>query len=230
MKGAETGSSGLPEKNRTMKTVNLSGSLRANVGKTNAAALRAKGMVPCVIYGAGEQIHFSADERHFKDIIFTPQTNIVSVDIDGKKYNTVLQEAQYHKLNDKLIHADFLQISEDKPVTVHLPVKTVGQSEGVKAGGKLTLKMRKVKVRGLVSKLPDHIELDITPLTIGKGIAAGDIKIDGITLLHPKNISIVSVDTTRAAAQAETEAAAAPAAAAKAAAPAAPAKAAPAKK
>jgi large subunit ribosomal protein L25 len=212
-----------------MKTVNLSGSLRANVGKTNAAALRAKGMVPCVIYGTGEQIHFSADERHFKDIIFTPQTSIVSVDIDGKSYKTVLQEAQYHKLTDKLIHADFLQITEDKPVTVFLPVKTVGQSEGVKAGGKLTVKMRKLKVRGLISKLPEHIELDITPLVIGKGIAAGDIKIDGITLLHPKNISVVSVDTTRAVATVET---AAPAAGATAAAPAAaaPAKAAPAKK
>jgi large subunit ribosomal protein L25 len=209
-----------------MKTVNLSGSLRANVGKTNAAALRVKGMVPCVIYGAGEQIHFSADERHFKDIIFTPQTSIVSVDVDGKKYNTVLQEAQYHKLTDKLIHADFLQISEDKPVTVQLPVKTVGQSEGVKAGGKLTVKMRKLKVRGLISKLPENIELDITPLVIGKSITAGDIKIDGITLLHPKNISVVSVDTTRAATTAET---AAPAAGAPAAA-AAPAKAAPAKK
>src|SRR6218665_3870152 len=195
-----------------MKTVKLSGSLRASVGKTNAAALRAQGMVPCVIYGAGEQIHFSADERHFKDIIFTPQTSIVSVEVDGKAYKTVLQEAQYHKLTDKLIHADFLQISDDKPVIVQLPVKTVGQSEGVKAGGKLTVKLRKVKVRGLIAKLPEYIELDITPLVIGKSIAAGDIKIDGLTLLHPKNISIVSVDTTRAAATAETAAPAAGAA------------------
>ena len=183
-------------------------------------------MVPCVIYGAGEQIHFSADERHFKDIIFTPQTSIVSVEVDGKAYKTVLQEAQYHKLTDKLIHADFLQISDDKPVIVQLPVKTVGQSEGVKAGGKLTVKLRKVKVRGLIAKLPEYIELDITPLVIGKSIAAGDIKIDGLTLLHPKNISIVSVDTTRAAATAETAAPAAGAATAAA----APAKAAPAKK
>lgn len=210
-----------------MKTVILSGSLRANVGKTNAASLRNSGMVPCVIYGAGEQIHFSADERHFKDIIFTPQTSIVSVEVDGKSYKTVLQETQYHKISDRLIHADFLQISETKPVTVHLPVKTVGQSEGVKAGGKLNLKLRKLKVRGLISKLPEYIELDITGLVIGKSISAGDINIEGITLLHPKNISVVSVDTTRAVAQ--VEAAAAPAAA-KAAAPAAAAKAAPAKK
>ncbi len=199
-----------------MKTVSLSGSPRANVGKTDAAALRAKGLVPCVIYGAGEQIHFSADTRAFKNIIFTPETNLVEVEVDGKKYKTVLQEAQYHKINDRLIHADFLQVTEDKPVTVQLPVKTVGQAEGVKAGGKLTIKMRKLKVRGLIAKLPEVIELNIDKLAIGKSISAGDINVDGITILHPKNISVVSVDTTRAVVADEPAAgAAAPAAAAK---------------
>ncbi len=180
-----------------MKTVQLSGSTRANVGKVDAKALRDKGHVPCVIYGAGEQTHFSADERAFKHIIYTPETNLVEVDLDGKKYKTILQEAQFHRLTDRLIHADFLLVSEDKPVSVQIPIKTVGQSEGVKAGGKLVLKLRKVKVRGLISKIPANIELDITPLTIGKGIAAGDINVDGLTLLHPKNISVVSVQTTR---------------------------------
>jgi large subunit ribosomal protein L25 len=189
-----------------MKTVSLSGSPRASVGKTDANALRAKGQVPCVIYGAGEQIHFSADLRHFKNIIFTPETSLVEVDVEGKKYRTVLQEAQYHKIKDTLIHADFLLVSDDKPVTVHIPVKTVGQSEGVKAGGKLVVKLRKVKVRGLVSKLPDFIELNIEKLAIGKSISAGDVNIDGITVLHPKNISIVSVQTTRASVAAEEEA------------------------
>ncbi|MGZ3822860.1 MAG: 50S ribosomal protein L25, partial [Mucilaginibacter sp.] len=118
-----------------MKTVSLSGSPRASVGKTDATMLRNSGRVPCVIYGAGEQIHFSADERHFKNIIFTPETNLVEVDINGKKYRTVLQEAQYHKINDKLIHADFLAVSDDKPVTVQLPVKAIGQAQGVKDGG-----------------------------------------------------------------------------------------------
>ncbi len=212
-------------KKSKMKTVQLSGSSRANVGKVDAKALREKGQVPCVIYGTGEQIHFSADERHFKDIIYTPETNLVEVEVAGKKYRTVLQEAQFHRLTDKLIHADFLAVTEDKPVSVNIPVKTVGQSEGVKAGGKLVIKLRKVKVRGLISKIPANIELDITPLVIGKGIAAGDINIDGLTLLHPKNISIVSVQTTRNVVAVEE----APAAA-KTAAPAAAAKAAPAKK
>jgi len=182
-----------------MKTVSLSGSPRANVGKTDATMLRNSGRVPCVIYGAGEQIHFSADERHFKNIIFTPETNLVEVDVNGKKYRTVLQEAQYHKINDKLIHADFLAVSDDKPVTVHLPVKAIGQAQGVKDGGKMTIKLRKVKVRGLVSKLPESLDLNVEKLTIGKSISAGDINIDGLTILHPKNISIISVATTRAA-------------------------------
>ncbi len=181
-----------------MKSVTLSGSLRANVGKTDSTALRNCGRVPCVIYGEGRQIHFSADIRHFKNIIFTPETNLVNIDIDGKTHQTILQEAQFHKLNDKLIHADFLLVNPDKPVTVQLPVKTIGTSEGVKAGGKLNIKLRKLKVRGLISKLPEYIELNIEKIVIGKNISAGDIKIDGLTLLHPSNISVVSVDVTRA--------------------------------
>jgi large subunit ribosomal protein L25 len=153
--------------------------------------------VPCVIYGGNEQIHFHADERSFKPIIFTPNAHIVEINLDGKVYKTVLQEAQYHKINDNLIHADFLMVTADKPVTVKLPVKATGQSEGVKAGGKLNVKMRKLKVRGLIAHLPESIDLSIDKLGIGKSISVGDINIDGITILHPKNISVISVDTTR---------------------------------
>lgn len=180
-----------------MKTVKLSGSSRANVGKTDANALRAKGMVPCVIYGGKDQTHFYADIRAFKDIIFTPDTNMVNITVDDKSYNAVLQEAQYHKINDKLIHADFLEVIDGKPVTVQIPVKTVGMAEGVKDGGRLNIKMRKLKVKGLINKLPARIELNIEKLTIGKSIAVGDIKIEGVTILHPKNISVVSVQVTR---------------------------------
>jgi large subunit ribosomal protein L25 len=182
-----------------MKTVSLSGSPRANVGKTDANALRAEGRVPCVIYGGGEQTHFSADERHFKDIIYTPDTNLVEIELDGKKYRTVLQEAQFDRITDKLIHADFLKVTDDKPVTVQLPVKAIGQAQGVKDGGKLVVKMRKLKVRGLISKMPEKIELNVEKLGIGKSISAGDIHIDGLAILHPKNISVVSVQTQRAA-------------------------------
>lgn len=189
-----------------MKSVQLSGSLRANVGKVNAKAVREKGNVPCVIYGGNEQIHFEADIRAFKPVIFTPNAHIVEIDLDGKVYKTVLQEAQYHKINDKLIHADFLEIQDGKPVTANIPIVITGQSDGVKKGGKLVLKMRKLKVRGIAATLPDTIAIDITKLDIGDSIAVGDIVVEGATLLNAKNVSVVSVTTTRAVA-AETNAA-----------------------
>jgi large subunit ribosomal protein L25 len=190
-----------------MKSVKLSGSPRANVGKVDAKAIRLKGHVPCVIYGGKEQIHFHADIRAFKPVIFTPNAHIVEIDLDGKVYKTVLQEAQYHKINDQLIHADFLEIMEGKPVTANIPVVITGQSEGVKKGGKLVLKMRKLKARGIADKLPDAIEIDITKLDIGDSVAVGDINVEGATLLNAKNVSVVSVTTTRAVAAAETNAA-----------------------
>ena len=189
-----------------MKSVQLSGSLRANVGKVNAKAVREKGNVPCVIYGGKEQIHFEADIRAFKPVIFTPNAHIVEIDLGGKVYKTVLQEAQYHKINDKLIHADFLEIQDGKPVTANIPVLITGQSDGVKKGGKLVLKMRKLKARGIAATLPDSIEIDITKLDIGDSIAVGDITVKDTVLLNAKNVSVVSVTTTRAVA-AETNAA-----------------------
>ena len=190
-----------------MKSVTLSGSLRANVGKVDAKAIREKGNVPCVIYGGTEQIHFEADIRAFKPVIFTPNAHIVEINLDGKVYKTVLQDAQYHKINDKLIHADFLEIIEGKPVTANIPVVLTGQSEGVKKGGKLVLKLRKLKARGLANELPDSIDISIDKLDIGDSIAVSDIEIKGVTLLNAKNVSVVSVQTTRAVA-AENNAAA----------------------
>ena len=189
-----------------MKSVKLSGSLRANVGKVDAKATRVKGFVPCVIYGGTEQIHFEADIRAFKPVIFTPNAHIVEIELGSKTYKTVLQETQYHKINDKLIHADFLEIIEGKPVTANIPVVLTGQSEGVKKGGKLVLKMRKLKVRGIAAEIPDAIEVSISKLDIGHSVSVGDIDIKGITLLNAKNVSVVSVVTTRAVAAAPTAA------------------------
>ncbi len=183
-----------------MRTVSLSGSLRANVGSKDAAELRAKGMVPCVLYGGKEQIHFFTDARNFKDIIYTPNVSVVEIDVDGKKYPAILQEAQYHKINDRLIHADFLLVSEDKPVVMEIPVKAVGVSEGVRAGGKLTIKLRKLRVKGLVKNLPNTIDLSIEGLGIGKSIAVGDIKLEGVEFLNKKDVTVLSVNVTRAVA------------------------------
>jgi len=190
-----------------MKTVKLSGSSRTNVGRADAKQLRDQGKIPCVIYGGKEQIHFSADEKSFKNIIYTPDVCQVEVELDGKSYKTILQEAQYHRLTDRLIHADFLEIIAGKAVTMNIPIKTVGTAAGVRAGGKLTVKLRKLKARGLANKLPDTIDINIEKLAIGKSVTVGEINIEGVELLNAKNVSVVSVNTTRAVAQAEQAAA-----------------------
>ena len=190
-----------------MKTVKLSGSLRSNVGRADAKQLREQGKIPCVIYGGTEQIHFSAEEKSFKNIIYTPDVCQVEVEVEGKSYRTILQEAQYHRLTDRLIHADFLEIIEGKPLIMNIPIKTIGTAEGVREGGKLTIKLRKLKARGLANKLPDTIDINIEKLAIGKSVTVGEISIEGVELLNAKNVSVVSVDTTRAVAQAEQAAA-----------------------
>ncbi len=197
----------MKHKKQNMKTVKLSGSLRSNVGRADAKQLREQGKIPCVIYGGTEQIHFSAEEKSFKNIIYTPDVCQVEVEVEGKSYRTILQEAQYHRLTDRLIHADFLEIIDGKPLTMNIPVKTIGTAEGVRAGGKLTIKLRKLKARGLANKLPDTIDINIEKLAIGKSVTVGEISIEGVELLNAKNVSVVSVDTTRAVAQAEQAAA-----------------------
>jgi len=208
-----------------MKSVSISGSPRANVGKKDATALRNAKQVPCVLYGGKEQVHFSADEAEFRHLIYTPNVHTVELNIGDKKYNAILQEAQFHRVSDSLLHADFLEIVAGKPVVMNIPVKTTGTSPGVRAGGKLTKKLKTLKVKGSVEKMPDVIELSIEKLEIGQGIRVSDINIDGLTLLNAPNVTVVSVETTRAAvADAAAAATTAAPAAAKPAAAAAPAK------
>jgi len=183
-----------------MKTVSMSGSLRENVGKKDAKALRNAGKVPCVLYGGKEQVHFTADAASFKPIIFTPETFLIEVDVDGKKYNAILQDVQYHPLSDKLLHADFLLVSQDKPVTVYLPVKHKGTSPGVIRGGKLNLKMNKIRVKGLIKDLPEFIMVDISKLQIGQSVKVRDLSLENISFLSPTNAVIIDVKTARGAA------------------------------
>ncbi|MGZ4035137.1 MAG: 50S ribosomal protein L25/general stress protein Ctc [Bacteroidia bacterium] len=211
-----------------MKSVSISGSPRANVGKTDATALRNAKKVPCVLYGGKEQVHFSVLEADFKDLIYTPTVNTVSLDIAGKKYNAILQEAQFHTVKDHLLHVDFLEIVTGKPVTMNVPVRTTGTSPVVRNGGKLNKKLKTLRVKGLVEKMPDTIDIAIDSLEIGQGVRVSDLKIDGLTFLNAANVTVVSVQVTRAAV-AEVAAPVAPAAKAAAPAAAAPAAAAAAK-
>ncbi|MFM2018818.1 MAG: hypothetical protein RL007_2474 [Bacteroidota bacterium] len=198
-----------------MKSVSMSGSLRANVGKKDAKQLRNAGQVPCVLYGGEKQVTFSVDERAFTPLVFTPEVHTVDLDLDGQKFQAILQELQTHPVTDKIIHADFVQLIPGKSVTMNLPIKTAGNSAGVKAGGKLIKKLRKVSVRGPIEKMPENITVDIENLGIGQAVLVRDLSQEGLTFLTPGNSTIVTVQVTRNVVEepaAAAKAAAAPAA------------------
>merc|ERR1711991_623833 len=148
----------------------LSGSPRENVGKKDAKKNRKLGKVPCVLYGGKEQTHFIAEEKDFKNIIFTPEVFIINLNIDGKEVQAVLQDIQYHPVTDRILHVDFLEVIPGKPVTVAIPVAIEGNAPGVMKGGKLRIKIRKMGVSALAENLPDQIVIDISKLDIGNGV------------------------------------------------------------
>ena len=188
-----------------MNSVSLSGSLRENVGKKDAKALRKNGQVPCVIYGNNiEQVKFYTDARSFKKILYTPETLIIDFEINGTVYHTILQDIQYHPVTDEVLHADFLDVNDDNPITVTLPIRTEGTSPGVMRGGRLNKNLAKLKVRGLVNDLPDNIILDISKLNLNQSIKVKDITLDKIEVLVPSNTIIVDVKAPRNANVEET--------------------------
>ncbi len=195
-----------------MKVVSMSGSLRENVGKKDARKIRNNGGVPCVIYGGKEQIHFSTDSKSFLKIVFTPEVCFVKIDIDGKEYNTILQDIQYHPVTDIVYHADFMEFSDDKPIVMNVPVKVVGVAPGILKGGKLVQKFRKLKVKALPANMPEAIEVNINSLEIGMVVKVADITSDKYTVLDNKNNMIIGVTVTRAVEEVTPAAAAAAAA------------------
>jgi len=180
-----------------MKTVSMSGSPRANVGKKDAKALRSAGLVPCVIYGGKEQIHFSTPETSFKQIVFTPDVCFVEVDLNGKKYLTILQDIQYHKVSDKILHADLFELSENKPITLSVPVVYTGSSPGVLKGGKLVKSIRKVKVSALPKNMPETLTIDLGTLEIGDMVKIGSIETNNFTIVDNPSMTVCAVKTTR---------------------------------
>ena len=181
-----------------MKVVSLSGSLRENVGKKDAKALRRAEMVPCVMYGAGqEQIHFATEAKNFKKILFTPECYIINFTINGKTYSTILQEAQYHPVTDAVMHADFLIVNENNPITVVLPIALEGTPAGVMRGGKMKQGIKKIKVSGLIKDLPDYVRINISGLNINEAIKVKDLAIENVTPVTPGYTVIAAVNTAR---------------------------------
>ena len=189
-----------------MNSVSLSGSLRENVGKKDAKKLRAQGLVPCVIYGNGREVRFYTEAKSFKTILFTPETYIVDFTIDGQVYRTILQDIQYHPLSDEVLHADFLEVTEEKPITVTLPVRTEGTSPGVMRGGKLKVRIPRLKVKGLIKDLPAFVMVNISELNVNQAIRVKDVVIENVTPLVAANNIVCDVKAQKSAiAEEETE-------------------------
>jgi large subunit ribosomal protein L25 len=165
--------------------------------------MRTEDVVPCVLYGGKENINISVFESDFRGLIYTPAVFVVNLDIEGKKYQALMKETQFHPVTDKLLHADFYEISPDKPVVVSIPVKITGSSVGVREGGKLIMENRRIAVKGLYKDIPNEIEVDVTELGIGKTIRAGEITTKNFEIVSSKETHIVAVRSTRAAVAAE---------------------------
>ena len=191
-----------------MKSITIKGSERESVGKVATKALRNAGLVPCVLYGGNQAVHFSAEVMAFKNLVYTPNAHTVEIDLGkGKSFQAVLQDIQVHPVSDKILHIDFFQLFDDKEITMEVPVKIVGKSKGVMAGGDLRLNTRKLKVKALPKNLPDFIEADITPLDMGNKLYVTKVASPDYKIMHPDNTVICQVKISRAAMKAAQEAA-----------------------
>ncbi|MBL6667864.1 MAG: 50S ribosomal protein L25 [Crocinitomicaceae bacterium] len=188
-----------------MKKAQLSGSLRANVGKKDAASLRGESRVPCVLYGQGEQTHFSVKRVELDKIIFSPEVYQVELDIEGKKAVGIVREVQQHPVKDTLQHVDFYELNDSKKVRVDLPVRTKGAAKGVLNGGKLNMAFRTLSCFGLPGDLPDAITLNIAPIRIGQSIRVSEVNIPGVTILDPASAVVLGVKISRGAINDEEE-------------------------
>lgn len=180
-----------------MKSVSISGSLRENVGKKDAKAQRVQGLIPCVLYGGKEQKMFVVEEAQFRDLLYTPEVKYVELTVDGKTYNAIVQETQFHPITDRLLHVDFLEVVDGKPITIEIPFKIKGTSPGVLKGGFLHKRVRKLKVRGLLENIPEDITADISHMDIEDVIRICDINIDNLSIIDNPNKVIISVNQTR---------------------------------
>jgi large subunit ribosomal protein L25 len=182
-----------------MKSVVIKAIKREATGKKDSKKLRVDGFVPCVLYGGKEPVHFYADFKDFRHIIYTPNVYIIELDIEGQIHNAIIQDTQWHPVEEQLLHVDFLLVNENKPVRVNIPVHTVGLAKGIKQGGKLKSNLRKLKVKAFAKYLPDTIEIDVENLEIGQSIKVGDLNIENLEFLDSKFNVVVAVDITRAA-------------------------------
>ena len=197
-----------------MKTIDINGSLRAEIGKKATRELRKNNGVPCVLYGIEKDAngnpvatHFTVTNDGLRNLVYTPHIYSVNLTIDGKTVTAIMKDIQFHPVTDKILHIDFLQIDDVNPIVMEVPVKLEGLAEGVKAGGKLALQVRKLKVKALYTQIPERLVVDVTNLGLGKTIKVGELSYEGLQLLNAKEAVVCAVKLTRAARGAQAAAA-----------------------
>lgn len=189
-----------------MKSITINGSQRESVGKKATKALRNAGMVPCVLYGGDKPVHFSAEELAFKGLVYTPNAHTAVIDLGSNgSFKAVIQDIQFHPVTDRILHIDFYQLFDDKMVSMDVPVRLQGSSPGVKNGGRLLFRMRKLTIKALPGNLVDFIDVDISKLRIGNNVAVGSLEVKDFTIMHPDNATIVQVKSSRNAVADEDE-------------------------
>ena len=198
-----------------MKTIEIKGSVRTDIGKKATRELRKNNGVPCVLYGVKKDenglpvaTHFTVTVEGLRKLVYTPNIYLVNLDIDGTVVTAIMKDIQFHPVSDAILHVDFLQVEENKPVAMEVPVQLEGLAEGVRAGGKLALQIRKLKVKALYSAIPERLVIDVTPLGLGKTIKVGELNYEGLELINAKEAVVCAVKLTRAARGAQAAAAA----------------------
>ena len=186
-----------------MKSIEVKGTARTIAEHSSEQsralkALRKNNCVPCVLYGAGDNVHFTVTNDEVRNLIYTPHIYVVDLVIDGKKVKAILKDVQFHPVKDTILHIDFFQIDELKPIIMEVPVQLEGLAEGVKAGGKLTLQMRKLKVKALYNVIPEKLTVNVAHLGLGKTVKVGELSYEGLTLLNAKEAVVCAVQLTRA--------------------------------
>ena len=187
-----------------MKSIEIKGTARTIAARSSEQAralkaIRKNNGVPCVLYGGGENVHFTVPADGLRNLVYTPHIYVVNLDIDGKQVKAILKDIQFHPVKDTILHVDFYQITEEKPIVMEVPVQLEGLAEGVKAGGKLALQIRKLKVKALYNAIPERLVINVSNLALGKTIKVGELSFEGLELLNAKEAVVCAVKLTRAA-------------------------------
>ncbi len=180
-----------------MKIIEIIGYKRANLGKADAKRIREESSVPCVLYGGKEQIHFYSPMILFRDIVYTPDAAFIKLNIEGEVFNAILQDIQFHPVSEIILHADFLELQEDKLIKMDIPVKFIGNAPGVLQGGRLLPKLRKIRIKALPKDMPESIDVDISSLDLGKSVKIRSIKIENFIIMNSPNVTIATCDIPR---------------------------------